>query len=80
MGRARLGAGAGGRPGSPEGQETTEAAKIKRTGRRNSARREGWGEERKQQRKSKKDSKEIKLKKMEKQEGKGSKCRRNPKS
>lgn len=66
---------------SVEGQETTKAAKIKSTGRRDSAKRgKGGGGERKQQRKSKKYSKEIKLKKIEKQEGKGSECRRNPKS
>lgn len=37
------GAGAGGQPVSVEGQETTKTAKIKSTGRRDSAKREGWG-------------------------------------
>lgn len=36
---------------SPEGQETIRAAKIKSMGRRGSAKREGWGWERKQQKK-----------------------------
>ena len=61
------------------GRETTDAAKIKSTG-RSSAKREGGGGKRKQQRKSKKYSEERKRKKTEKQEGKGGECRRDQKA